>query len=94
MNTLDFQNSNLSKIKPKLRTQGRVSGNFGKSKVRAGSQLSEIGVTNAKVVRLITQDQYLDRLIDAYCKTTDSNLKQFIYEEIKKIKIQRGAWSK
>lgn len=94
MNTLDFQNSNLSKIKPKLRTQGRVSGNFGKSKVRAGSQLSEIGVTNAKVVRLTTQDQYLDRLIDAYCKTTDTNLKHFIYEEIKKIKIQRGAWSK
>jgi len=29
--------SNLSKIKPKLRTQGVVSGNFGKAKVKAGS---------------------------------------------------------
>jgi hypothetical protein len=90
--TTEFQTSNLSKIKPKLRTQGRVSGNFGKSKVRAGSQLSEIGVTNVKVLKLTTQDQYLDRLIDAYCKTTDPDLKKFIYKEIRKIKVQRGIW--
>jgi hypothetical protein len=92
--TTDFQNSNLSKIKPKFRTQGRVSGNFGKSKVRAGSSLNEIGVTSAKVVNITTQDEYLDRLINAYMSTDNPKLKHFIYDEIKKIKIQRGAWKK
>lgn len=90
--TTNFATSNLSKIQPKLRTQGRVSGNFGKNKVRAGSQLSDIGVTNAKVVNITTIDLYLDRLINAYMKTEDKKLKSFIYEEIKKIKIKHGCW--
>lgn len=29
--------SNLSKIKTKFRTEGAISGNFGKAKVKAGS---------------------------------------------------------
>lgn len=91
--TVDFQTSNLSKIKPKLRTQGRVSGNFGKSKVKANSSLRDIGVTKTKVVNITTQDDYLNRLVDAYFKTTDLKLKKFLYEEIRKIKIQRGMWS-
>ena len=32
--------SNLSKIRPKLRTTGNITGNFGKSKVKAGSALN------------------------------------------------------
>ena len=84
--------SNLSKIKPKLRTQGVVSGNFGKAKVKAGSPLREIGVTNAKVVKVNTQDDYLDRLHRAYVATDDEKLKKFIFNEIKKILIQRGQW--
>jgi hypothetical protein len=94
MMSTDFQTSNLSKIKPKLRTQGRISGNFGKAKVKSGSSLKEIGMTNCEVVNLTTQDEYLNRMIDAYQKTTDPNLKKFIYEEVRKIKIQRGVWSK
>jgi hypothetical protein len=90
--TTNFASSNLSKIKPKLRTQGRVSGNFGKNKVKAGSQLSDIGVTNAKVINITTVDSYLNRLIDAYMQTEDKKLKSFIYEEIKKIKIKQGCW--
>lgn len=82
--------SNLSKIKTKLRTQGRVSGNFGKNKVVSGSPLRDIGVTNAKVVKCVTQDEYLIRLHLAYHKTTDEKLKKFIAFEIKKIMIQRG----
>ncbi len=84
--------SNLSKIKPKLRTQGVVSGNFGKAKVKAGSPLREIGVTNAKVVKINTQDDYLNRLHRAYEATDDVKLKKFIFNEIKKILIQRGQW--
>jgi hypothetical protein len=84
--------SNLSKIKPKLRTQGVVSGNFGKSKVKAGSPLRDIGVTNTKVVKVNTQDDYLKRLYAAYDTTNDHKLKQFVFQEIRKIMIQRGEW--
>jgi len=90
--TTDFANSNLSKIQPKLRTQGVLSGNFGKSKVKSGSPLKDIGNTNAKVVKCATQDEYLTRLYKAFDATDDSKLKQFIYTEIRKILVQRGQW--
>jgi hypothetical protein len=85
--------SNLSKIKPKLRTQGRVSGNFGKNKVKAGSPMSDIGVTKTKVVRVVKQDDYLARLYSALDVTTDPKLKQFIQFEIKKILVQQNKWN-
>jgi hypothetical protein len=81
--------SNLSKIRPKLRTTGRVSGNFGKSKVRAGSSLNDIGGDGNIGA---TQDDYLNRLYYAFDNTTDPKLQQFIYQEIKKILIQRNLW--
>ena len=81
--------SNLSKIRPKLRTTGRVSGNFGKSKVRAGSSLNDIGGDGNIGA---TQDDYLNRLYYAFDNTTDSKLQQFIYSEIRKIHVQRGSW--
>lgn len=84
--------SNLSKIKPKLRTEGVVSGNFGRAKVKAGSPLRDIGVTNAKVVKVATQEDYLKRLYIAYEATDDPKLKQFVFSEIKKILVQRGEW--
>ncbi len=84
--------SNLSKIKPKLRTQGNITGNFGKSKVKAGSTLNEIGVTDTKVVKCATQDEYLNRLYFAFDNTSDPKLRQFIYTEIRKIHVQRGTW--
>ena len=81
--------SNLSKIRPKLRTTGRVSGNFGKSKVRVGSSLNEIGGDGNIGA---TQDDYLNRLYYAFDNTTDPKLQRFIYSEIRKIHIQRGTW--
>jgi hypothetical protein len=84
--------SNLSKIKPKLRTQGNVTGNFGRAKSKAGSPLKELGVTSAKVVKCVTQNDYLNRLYVAYDNATDSKLKEFIFNEIRKIHIQRGVW--
>ena len=84
--------SNLSKIKPKLRTSGRVSGNFGKSKVVAGSSLNDIGVTNAKVIKCTTQTEYLSRLYYAFDSTTDEKLRHFIYTEIRQILIQNNNW--
>ena len=81
--------SNLSKIRPKLRTTGRVSGNFGKSKVTAGSSLNDIGGDGNIGA---TQDEYLNRLYYAFDNTDDNKLKQFIYTQIRNIHIQRGTW--
>jgi hypothetical protein len=84
--------SNLSKIKPKLRTSGRVSGNFGRNKVSSGSPLNDIGVTNSKVVKCTTQTEYLSRLYYAFDNTTDTELRKFLYQEIRSIHIQNNNW--
>jgi len=81
--------SNLSKIRPKLRTTGRVSGNFGKSKVVAGSSLNDIGGDGNIGA---TQDEYLKRLYLAFDNTTDPKLRHFLHQEVRKIYIQRGIW--
>jgi hypothetical protein len=84
--------SNLSKIRPKLRTQGNITGNFGKSKVKAGSTLNEIGMSTKETIKCVTQNDYLNRLYYAFDNTTDEKLKKFIYQEIRKILIQRNEW--
>jgi len=81
--------SNLSKIRPKLRTSGNVTGNFGRNKVSVGSSLNDIG-GDGNIGS--TQNEYLNRLYYAFDNTTDSKLRQFLYTEIKKIHIQRGTW--
>ena len=81
--------SNLSKIRPKLRTTGRISGNFGKNKVSAGSSLNDLGGDGNIGA---TQNEYLNRLYYAFDHTAEPKLRQFIYSEIKKIHIQRGTW--
>jgi hypothetical protein len=81
--------SNLSKIKPKLRTSGRVSGNFGKNKVSAGSSLNELGGDGSIGA---TQSEYLNRLYFAFDNTTDEKLRRFIYTEIRQILIQTNKW--
>jgi hypothetical protein len=86
--TLDFATSNLSKIKPKLRTSGAIS----QPRRKAGSTLNELGMTAADVVKCPTQNEYLNRLYYAFDNTTDDKLKRFIYQEIRKIHIQRGTW--
>ena len=84
--------SNLSKIKPKFRTEGRVSGNFGKNRVKAGSPITGIGVTITKVVNITTTNEYLTRMYYVLDNATDSKMKQFAYDEIKSILIKKGEW--
>jgi len=84
--------SNLSKIRPKLRTSGNITGNFGRSKSKAGSSLNDLGVTNVKVVKCVTQSEYLNRLYHAFDHTTEPKLRSFLYTEIRKILIQQGKW--
>ena len=81
--------SNLSRIKPQLRTKGNITGNFGVPRVKSGSSLNELGGDGNIGVR---QDDYLNRLHYAFDNTTDPKLKQFIYTEIRKIHVQRGTW--
>jgi hypothetical protein len=90
--TTDFATSNLSKISTKFRTSGQVTGNWGNPKVKSGSPLNGIGVTNSKVIKCTTQDEYLNRLYVSFDETDDVKLKQFIYQEIRKILIQRNIW--
>ena len=84
--------SNLSKIKPKLRTTGRITGNFNKPKVKAGSQLTDIGMSDKEFINVVTQDEYLSRMYDAFDTTDSPRLKQFCYTQIRHILVQRGLW--
>lgn len=86
--TPDFSTSNLSKIATKFRTSGAIS----QPRRKAGSPLKDIGLTDVKVVNITTQDKYLNRLIEAYSKTENEKLKKFLYEEIRKIKVQTNTW--
>ena len=67
--------SNLSKIKPKLRTEGRVTGNWGKAKVKAGSALIDLGVTSSEKVCITSRDTYINRMLQLY-HTTNSQREQ------------------
>lgn len=84
--------SNLSKIRPKLRTTGNITGNFGRPKSKAGSSLNQIGMTNKENIKCVTQNEYLNRLYYAFDNTNDPKLQRFLYSEIRKIHIQRGTW--
>ena len=85
---LDFATSNLSKIKTKFRTSGNIS----QPRRKAGSPLNEIGMSTKENIKCATQDDYLSRLYYAFDNTNDKKLKQFIYQEIRKIHVQRGTW--
>ena len=89
---MNFATSNLSKIKPKLRTQGNVTGNFGRPKTKAGSPISGLGVTKVKVIKVTTPDDYLNRMYYVLDNATDKQVQQFAYNEIRKILIQRNMW--
>ena len=84
--------SNLSKIKPKLRTTGNVTGNFGRPKTKAGSPINSIGMTDKEFINIVTQDEYLNRMYLAFDKADTPRLKQFCFEQIRSILIQRGLW--
>ena len=86
-------NSNLSKIKPKLRTTGNVTGNFGRPKTRTNGN-TNLGYTDKKDISpMTTPNEYINRLYEAMDTTTDDRLKKLCYTEIKKYLIQTNQWS-
>ena len=84
--------SNLSKIKTQFRTKGNITGNFGVPKVKAGSQLTDIGMSDREFINVVTQDEYLSRMYDAFDNADTPRLKQFCYTQIRNILVQRGVW--
>ncbi len=77
--------SNLSKIKPKLRTTGNIS----QPRRKAGSTLNDLGGSGNIGA---SQDEYLRRLYSAFDSTSNKQLRQFAFTEIRKILIQRNLW--
>jgi len=86
-----MMNSNLSKIKPKLRTTGNVTGNFGRPKTRTHGN-TELGLTSKENITITKPSDYIQRMYQVLDTSTDPKLKQFAYNEIKKYLIQTNQW--
>ena len=76
------------------RMKGAVTGNFGKAKVKAGSTLNDIGVTNADVVKITPVGEYNRRLVQAYYRTDNDKLKKFIIEQLHEHHTRVGTFEK
>ena len=83
--------SNLSKIAPKFRTTGQITGNWGKPKVKAGSN-TDLGFSTKDNIKVTREKDYIIRLYDALDKTTDPKLKKFLMFEIKKYLVKTNQW--
>jgi hypothetical protein len=77
--------SNLSKIKTKLRTQGAVTGNFGRVKSKAGSPLRDIGQTKVDKVTITRRRDYINRMLEVYHNPPTSALKAFALAELHRL---------
>ena len=84
--------SNLSKIKPKLRTQGQVTGNFGKSKVRTNGNTDLGYSTKESISTPVTKSEYIQRMYEVLDTTTDPKIQRFAYNEIRNYLIQTNQW--
>ena len=69
---------NLSKIKPKFRTSGNITGNFGRPKSKAGSSLSDIGYSDKENIKVVRKSEYINRLYEAMDKTNDPKIKSSV----------------
>ena len=83
--------SNLSKIQPKLRTTGRVSGNFGRNKVKTNGN-SELGLTGKESISITRKSDYINRMYQVLDTATDPSIQEFAYNEIRKYLIQTNQW--
>jgi hypothetical protein len=83
-----MENTNLSKIKPQLRTTGAVTGNFGatKIKVRPGTLDLTKEILTRDNLRIPDRDAAFERLVQAYNTTTDERLKRGLWELLKQRK--------
>ena len=76
---------NINRIKPKLRTEGAVTGNFGRQKVQAKRETLDLTpeILTRDNLRIPPRDAAYERLVEAYNKTTDARLKRGLWDLIK-----------
>ena len=80
---------NINRIKPALRTKGAMTPNFGAGKRKGGSKFSDIPANSRETLgNFPTPYEYHNRLIKAYHLTDEPRTKQFILDELKKLKAQ------
>lgn len=72
---------NLSKIKPKLRTEGAVSW----PRRKGGSPLTEIGETQCETVRIAQRSDYIERMLAIYSNPPNPSMKEFAYRELHRL---------
>ena len=84
--------SNLSKIAPKLRTTGRVTGNFGRNKCVAGSNMNQIGLSDKEHIKVTRESDYIARMYQVLDNSDDQKVRNFAYSEIKKYLIKTNKW--
>lgn len=85
--TNQAQASNLSKIKPKLRTEGIVSGNFGRPKVKAGSVLNDLGTTSKESISIPSVHSYINRMWAVYDASPTPALQRFALSELHRLGV-------
>jgi hypothetical protein len=84
--------TNLSKIKTKLRTEGNVTGNFGRPKTRTHGN-SELGYTARESISPVTtKSEYIQRMYEVLDTATDVKIQRFAYNEIRSYMIQTNQW--
>ena len=84
--------TNLSKIKTKFRTEGQITGNWGKPKVRTNGN-SELGYTAKESISApTTKSEYIKRMYEVLDTATDVKIQRFAYDEIRKYMIQTNQW--
>jgi len=84
--------TNLSKIKTKLRTEGNVTGNFGRPKTRTNGN-PDLGYTARESISPVTtKSEYIQRMYEVLDTATDVKIQRFAYHEIRSYMIQTNQW--
>jgi hypothetical protein len=79
---------NINRIKPKLRTTGIHTGNFGAARVQARPGTLDLTkeILTRDNLRIPDRDAAFARLVEAYNTTTDERLKRGLWELLKQRK--------
>ena len=78
-----------------LRTTGTHTGNFGRQKVQGKRETLDLTkeILNKENLRIPNRQEAIERLKEAYNKTTDAKLKQFLAEELAKARAQSQLYA-
>ena len=84
--------TNLSKIKTKLRTEGNVTGNFGRPKTRTHGNTNLGYTARESISPVTTKSEYIQRMYEVLDTATDPKIQRFAYHEIRSYMIQTNQW--